>query len=97
MCWIGVWRSLRPACRAPSARRSMVPPAHPSSPHTHFFSHPPPPQDQAENVPTAMLGEANYRKFVSSYKPDGMIVGGACVRTCVRAGDRSFVVERLGS
>ena len=36
-------------------------------------------------------------QVVSSYKPDGMIVGGACVRTCVRAGDRSFVVERLGS
>lgn len=24
-----------------------------------------------------MLGEANYRKFVASYKPDGLIVGGA--------------------
>lgn len=34
-------------------------------------------EDQAENVPTNMLGEANYRKFVASYKPDGMIVGGA--------------------
>lgn len=34
-------------------------------------------QDQAENVPTPMLGEANYRKFVASYKPDGLIVGGA--------------------
>jgi len=34
-------------------------------------------EDQAENVPTSMLGEANYRKFVASYKPDGMIVGGA--------------------
>ena len=27
-----------------------------------------------------MLGEANYRKFVASYKPDGMIVGGTDVR-----------------
>lgn len=36
-------------------------------------------QDQAENVPTNMLGEANYRKFVASYKPDGLIVGGALV------------------
>lgn len=34
-------------------------------------------QDQAENVPTAILGEANYREFVKSYKPDGLIVGGA--------------------
>lgn len=34
-------------------------------------------EDQAENVPTSMLGEANYRKFVASYKPDGMIIGGA--------------------
>lgn len=33
-------------------------------------------QDQAENVPVAILGEANYRKFVSSYNPDGLIVGG---------------------
>lgn len=34
-------------------------------------------EDQAENVPSTILGEANYRKFVASYKPDGMIVGGA--------------------
>lgn len=29
-----------------------------------------------------MLGEANYRKFVSSYKPDGLIVGGASAWLC---------------
>ena len=27
-------------------------------------------------MPVAILGEANYRKFVASYNPDGLIVGG---------------------
>jgi hypothetical protein len=33
-------------------------------------------QDQAENVPGVILGEARYRNFVKSYNPDALVVGG---------------------
>lgn len=33
-------------------------------------------EDPVENTPKALLGEANYRNFVESYNPEGLIVGG---------------------
>eukprot|EP01041_Mallomonas_annulata_P010842 gene10842-22626_t len=33
-------------------------------------------EDPAENTPRAIFGEAEYKKFVASYNPEGLIVGG---------------------